>query len=102
MKRFFLVADADLPGPGGDFGEWHAIDLGSHGTAGAGYHVLVLADQHITAPTAWQAFPHPLKAGATISSTVDVTKLTSVGLVGTMSTYDASEILKLIHPMMNL
>ncbi len=55
MKRYFLTEAA----PSGDLtlGEWHAIDLESHGGKG---HVVVLCDDHITAPTDWIALPHLL------------------------------------------
>lgn len=55
MKRYYLAEAA--PSGGLPLGEWHAIDLSSHGGSG---HAVVLCDDHITAPKDWIALPHLL------------------------------------------
>lgn len=71
MKRYYIVADADIPVSGKHsgraFGEWHAIDLSSHDKHIGAYHVVVLVEDHIEAPPEWHELPHPLDAKASIA-----------------------------------
>lgn len=69
LPRYFIISDADLAAlvkaaPGW---EWYAHDLGSIGTAGAGFHVLVVRARGVAQPT-WQPMPHILDGASTVST----------------------------------
>jgi hypothetical protein len=57
MKRYFMVPDERMPQLGDMLSDWHSIDLGSHGDAGSGYHLVVLMDDNSLAPTGWEYLP---------------------------------------------
>lgn len=70
MKRYFLVPPGALPHElpeAPHLGEYHYIDLDSHGAAGAGHRVLVMCDQSKTPPAEWQQLPHLLDAQTTLA-----------------------------------
>lgn len=64
MKRYFIVATEHLPHGeklgGRHLGEYHFVDLESHGGA-PGVHALVLLDDAIEPPAEWEALPHLLE-----------------------------------------
>jgi hypothetical protein len=70
MKRYFLVPPGLLPHEVRDMpyiGEYHYIDLDSHGAAGAGHRALVMMDDKKAAPAGWLPLPHLLDAQTTLA-----------------------------------
>lgn len=100
MKRFFLVPDSLMPAPGQTLGEWHGIDLGTHGAAGAGHHAVVLVDPHIEAPSGWEPLPSLLEASTTLQKhgRGHHLKLADVGGTGAHTALDVARKLHAIHP----
>ena len=92
MKRYFLVADANMPALGALMGEWHSIDLGSHGAAGAGHHAVVMLDPTVDPPASWVELPELVDARTTLENhgRRGHAKLADVGVVGTHTTLDVA------------
>ena len=70
MKRYFLVPPGELPSEQADpphIGEYHYIDLDSHGPNGAGHRALVLIEASKAAPDSWIELPHLLDAVSTLA-----------------------------------
>ena len=103
MKAYFIVPDGELPRQKPEVfgGEWHAIHLDSHGTAGAGFHVLVTPDANYGTPPSWQPMPHLLDAKTTIASHgKGHDKLLSDTPVKSEHTaFEAAQALAAIHPL---
>lgn len=71
MKRYFLVPPGMLPHEVEKMphvGDYHYIDLDSHGAAGQGYRVLVMMDERKTPHPDWQPLPHLLDAQTTLAA----------------------------------
>lgn len=100
MIRYFVVPDAHMPGSGDSVGHWHALDLASHGTAGAGYHVVVLMDDFVPVPTGWIAFPRLVDPTTTVTDVGLHAWLVDIGIASTATMYEAAQPLGAIHPMM--
>lgn len=101
MKRYFLVCDEEMPCPVAFKGQWHAIQLGSHGECGAGHQLVCLVDEHIVAPAEWVPLPPIYDARTTLAaSAVDQGLLADVGLTGDETTLEAVFVLGGVHPML--
>ena len=103
MKRYFLVHQTDMPAlSDGALGSWHAIDLGSHGPAGAAHHVVVLENGLAQPPASWRKMPSLLDAKNALKHRLGEhhTKLIDLGLTGEESMLEASERFAEIHPLM--
>lgn len=96
MKRYFLVPPTSRPGCSGNY---HYIDLGSHGPAGAGHHVAVLLDDHVEAPEAWIPFPHIIDARTTMADHGHHGRFADVGVKPHHTAIEAAAALAKIHPM---
>ncbi len=93
MKRYYIVPDGELPGQTGEFaGVFHYIDLGSHGSAGAGHHVLMTPDGVLGVPSSWQPLPHTLDAVTTLAShgKGHDKLLADTGVLGSHTTFQAA------------
>jgi hypothetical protein len=101
MRRYFIVADADMPALEDNFGHWHAIHLGSHGKAGKGHNLVTLVDEHVAAPATWKPMPKLIDARTAIKAKIDHTKLADLGLTGDETMLEAAERLAEIHPLMS-
>jgi len=99
MKRYYIVPDAHMPSGELNVGHWHGIDLGSHGPAGAGHHVVVLLDDHVEPPDTWVPLPHLYDARTTMGKHAHRGKLTDVGVTDGHTGYDVANALHKIHPM---
>lgn len=100
MKRYFLAPDARMPGHGDSVGNWHAIHVGSHGEAGAGWNLVSLDDAHVMPPEGWQALPRLVDARTPLKATVDHQLLADLGLTGEETMVEAAIRLGEIHPLM--
>lgn len=97
MKRYFLapitdmpaLAQGQLPFPG----EYHYIDLSSHGTAGTGYAAVVLFEHEYEAPAGWSQLPHLLETTLMSDPTqaANLAKLADVGVLATHNTFTAAK-----------
>lgn len=116
MKRYYLVPPGLLPHELPDVphvGEYHYIDLDSHGAAGAGHRAVVLFDDRRQVPAGWLALPHLLDAQTTLGShaaaptgaaakaraVATLPLLADVGAKATHGTYQLAKQLALHHPM---
>lgn len=102
MKRFFLVADADMPAPGDTLGHWHAIHLGTHGPAGHGHNVVALFDDHVPPKANWKPMPSLRDARTRLKARVHHPHLADIGLTGEETMLQTAERLGEIHPMLGL
>lgn len=74
MKRFFIAPLSDMQGLAAgnpnplDVGEYHYIDLGSHGSAGTGFVAVVMMNERKAPMASWQALPSLLDAVTTLAS----------------------------------
>lgn len=103
MKRYFMVRDEHMPAPEDQFGQYHYIDLASHGTAGFKWNLMCLVDAHIQPRTEWIAFPPLFDAKTTLlASAVPQECLTDLGLTGEETTIEAIVRLGEIHPLMGI
>jgi hypothetical protein len=104
MKRYYIVPPGLLPNelPEHPFvGEYHYIDLDSHGSAGSGHRVLVLLDQSKAAPADWEALPHLLDSTTTLASPAHAKHLALLADVGAKDTHGGFTLAKhlaTIHP----
>ena len=99
MNRFFVVAGVDMPQPGRPMGNWHMIDLGSHGRAGAGYYLVCLRDSNIQPPATWTAFPRLTDHTTQIKASINASLLANIGLTGNETAANAVDLLNQINPM---
>lgn len=90
IKRYFIVRKEDLGVPSC---EYHWIDLGSHGTSGSGYVVVVLSDSTHPVPNTWEELPHLLDGQTSTSHP----KLADLGVVN-MNGFQVAKRLSQIHP----
>jgi hypothetical protein len=103
MKRYFLVADADMPAVEIDVGHWHYIDLASHGPAGNKWNLACLFDNHVQAPSGWLPFPPLYDAKTTLDvSAVPQSALADIGINGDHTCLEAVVLLGEINPLMGL
>ena len=101
MQRYFLVHDDHLPTIKENFGELHYVDLGSHGTAGAGWNLLCLAQEHHQPKPEWQALPKLYDAKTTLAqSPIDHALLANLGVTGEETAMEAIEKFGAVHPLM--
>jgi len=71
MKRYFLVPPGYLPHEledGPYYGEYHYIDLDSHGPNGAGWRALVMFDQSKASHPEWVPLMHLLDSQTTAAA----------------------------------
>jgi hypothetical protein len=99
MNRFFIARTVEMPTLGDQMGNWHMIDLGSHGSAGAGHCLVCLHDSNIPPKSGWAAFPRLTDHVTPIKAAIDATLLADVGLTGNETAADAVDVLNLINPM---
>ena len=124
MKRYFIAPSADMAGIAAgnpdplSIGEYHYIDLGSHGAAGAGFVALVMMNERKAPPPNWQPLPSVMDAVTTIGSLPAVSiaamgqtvqapalpvtplaLLANVGAVATQGGYALAKQLATIHPI---
>ena len=98
MKRYFVAALANLP-PAVNAGEYHWIDLGSHGAAGAGFAAVVMVDGTRDPDPAWAELPHLLDGTTTIAANAaQAARLGVVGVTGAMTGFLIAKALASIHP----
>ncbi len=102
MKRYFMVRDEDMPQVHKDLGNFHYIDLATHGEAGYRWNLMCLVDKHVEAPNAWIPLP-PLFDTRTklIDSPVPQEYLADVGLTGEETTLEAVMVFGEINPLMS-
>ena len=103
MKRYFLVADADMPTIKENFGQHAYIDLASHGPAGDKWNLMCLFDAHIVPKPEWHAFPSLIDAKTTLEqSAIPHECLADIGLTGSETALEAAvqcgAISPLLHP----
>jgi hypothetical protein len=82
-------------------GEYHYIDLDSHGAAGAGHRVLVLLDDRKTPPASWQELPHLMDAETKLGHAQHARHLELLSDVGAKAShggYALAKHLASIHP----
>ena len=96
MKSYHVVTETDLQalasGSAGYFGEWHYIDLGSHGDAGAGHHAVVLQER-FAPPETWLSLPHILESTKAVGRHAPHAhaKLAHVGVLHDHNTFQAAQ-----------
>jgi hypothetical protein len=104
VKRYYIVPPGALPHELPDaphVGEYHYIDLDSHGAAGAGHRVLVLLDQSKTPPADWQELPHLLDAQTTLAHPKHAPHLAKLSVLGAKPSHGGFTLAKhlaTIHP----
>lgn len=90
MQRYFLSHDEYMPAPEESWGNWHYIELNSHGPAGAEWNLLALLDNHITPNPNWFAFPSLYDGKTTLrQSKIPESVLADIGLTGDETTVEA-------------
>jgi hypothetical protein len=100
MYRYYLVKDKDLPTGDDNYGIWHVIHLGSHGTKGKGWNILVLQDGSSEPHKKWKPFPKVVDHKTPVKNKIDHTLLSDLGLTGEESTFEISERLgEIFSPM---
>lgn len=103
MKRYFMVRDEHMPAPEDRLGNYHYIDLASHGPAGFKWNLLCLVDAHIQPLADWTPFPPIFDARTTLlASAVPQECLADLGLTGAETTIEAVMCLGEINPLMGL
>lgn len=103
MKRYFMVRDEHMPGPEDQYGQYHYIDLASHGAAGFKWNLLSLVDAHIQPHAEWVPFPPIFDARTTLrASQVPDECLADLGLTGEETTIEAVVRFGEIHPLMGI
>ncbi len=101
MKRFFMIRDEHMPEHEPFHGEFHYIDLASHGTAGHKWNFGCVVDPHSQPHPEWIALPSLLDAATKLKdSPVPQEYLADFGLTGEETTLEAVTVLGAIHPMM--
>lgn len=94
MKRYYVAPVGsldDIPG------EFHFVDLGSHGSSGAGYHAVVLVSEHVEPPDTWVPLPHLLDAKTNMSKHKHVSHLADVGILPSDDALTTAQKLGAIH-----
>lgn len=99
MSRYFIVHSDALPDGVASLGNWHFIELGSHGDAGADHHAVCLLDAHVEAPAAWLALPRITDAKTPISDRIPADVLADIGLSGAETTAEAVDTFERLHPL---
>lgn len=105
IKRFYMVPPGALPTEDADTppaGEYHYIDLDSHGAAGQGHRVLVMMDGGRLPHSKWEALPHLLDAVTTMAHPLHaqhLAKLADVGVKAEHRGYELGKQLATIHRM---
>lgn len=111
MKRYFLAPSADMQALAAgvnSIGEYHYINLDSHGVAGVGFVVLVMMNDSKAPLPGWQELPHLLDAATTLAAVVapatpgakaPLALLADVGALATHTGYTLAKQLATIHPL---
>lgn len=103
MKRYYMVRDEHMPTVEQDYGNFHFVDLASHGAAGDKWNLLCLNDAHVMAHPDWTAFPPIYDATTTLAaSAVPHECLADVGLTGAETTIQAVMTLAGINPALSI
>lgn len=103
MKRYYMVRDELLPTVEQDFGNWHYIDLASHGSAGDKWNLVCLCDNHIQPGDGWLPFPPMYDAKTTLEQSPVLQEcLADIGLTGQETCIEAVVKLGEIHPCMGV
>lgn len=101
MKRYFMVADADMPTIKEQFGTFHYIDLATHGPAGDKWNLFCLEDDKVAPKPEWLAFPPLYDAKTTLAkSPIPHEALADLGLTGEETCAEAVVTLGEISPVM--
>lgn len=104
MKRYFLAPPGTLPHEVGEpllHGEYHYIDLDSHGETGQGHRVVVLMDERKAPHPAWQELPHLLDAQTTLAHAKHAQHLAKLSVLGAKPAHGGFTLAKhlaTIHP----
>ena len=99
MKKYYVVPVESMP-PEMHVGEYHYIDLESHGVAGAGYHALVVVNPTGPVPESWHELPHLLDPETTLAHPKHVRHLellANVGVKDAHTGYALAKHLSTIH-----
>lgn len=101
MKRYFMVADADMPTIKEQFGTFHYIDLATHGKAGDKWNLFCLEDDKVSPKPQWLPFPPLYDAKTTLAQSPVLQKcLADIGLTGKETCAEAVSKLGEIMPAM--
>lgn len=103
MKRYFMVRDEHMPTPEDHYGNFHYIDLASHGDAGFKWNLMCLMDDYAQPHADWISFP-PIFDTKTklLASAVPQECLADLGLTGAETALEAVIRLGEINPLMGL
>lgn len=111
MNRYFLVHDDHLPScdpndgkPNvGEYGAFQFLSLASHGTAGDGWHLLVLGSAaSVSAHSEWLALPPLIDQKTRLDSVIPVEVLSDIGVTGDHTSLDLALIAGAIIPSMSV
>lgn len=101
MRRYFLSHDVYLPRVEDDYGQFHYIDLSSHGEAGDQWNLIALVDSHIQPHENWIPFPPLYDSKTTLrESKVPESTLFDLGLTGEETCVEAAVKFGEVNPLM--
>lgn len=96
IKQYYLVPENALPNHDTWVGgEYHYIDLESHGPTGKGWKLLVLKDPK-TILAGWQPLPHLLEQDVLTQEHTNI--LSDLGITQRWSMYQVAKTIGSIHP----